>query len=247
MFHQCTDRTAAQAASSAVVVTYCVLCMLAGCQQKMADQPSFKPLEPCNFFPDGRSARPPVPGTVPRGHWRGDIEFVTGRTAPAANIPPPDAQPPTPGAPPAKPRFAENTAFTTTFPIAVDEATVRYGHDRFTIYCAVCHDSLGTGRGKIVERGYTAPPSFHIDRLRTAPAGRIFAVITEGYGSMPAYGAELPPEDRWAIVAYVRALQLSQHFPADELTDDMRAALAAAQQNAADAATPSAQTGGPTP
>ena len=90
------------------------------------------------------------------------------------------------------------------------------------IYCVECHDALGTGRGAIVERGYTPPPSFHIDRLRTSPAGRFFAVITEGYGSMPSYGAQIPPDDRWAIVAYIRALQLSQHFPKDEMTPAMR-------------------------
>ena len=94
------------------------------------------------------------------------------------------------------------------------------------IYCVVCHDAAGTGRGKIVERGYTRPPSYHIDRLRRAPVGHFFRVITLGYGSMPSYAAQIPPRDRWAIVAFVRALQLSQHFPEDQLPADLRKRLA---------------------
>jgi mono/diheme cytochrome c family protein len=97
------------------------------------------------------------------------------------------------------------------------------------IYCVVCHDPLGTGYGKIVERGYTRPPSYHIPRLREAPVGRLFAVVSEGYGSMPSYAGQIPIEDRWAIIAYLRALQLSQHFPEAELTDEMRAKFAAAE------------------
>src|SRR5207244_4500643 len=97
------------------------------------------------------------------------------------------------------------------------------GRTRYMIYCAVCHDPLGTGRGKIVERGYTQPPSYHIDRLRSVPVGHLFDVITNGYGSMPDYKQQISPHDRWAIVAYLRALQLSQHFPENALTEDMRA------------------------
>jgi mono/diheme cytochrome c family protein len=96
------------------------------------------------------------------------------------------------------------------------------GRSRYTIYCAVCHDSRGTGRGKIIERGYTPPPSYHIERLRQAPVGHFFDVITNGYGSMPDYREQVPPLDRWAIIAYIRAIQLSQHFPERELTGDMR-------------------------
>jgi mono/diheme cytochrome c family protein len=90
------------------------------------------------------------------------------------------------------------------------------------IYCVMCHDPLGTGQGKIVERGYTPPPSYHLDRLRKAPVGHLFAVISEGYGSMPSYSAQIPTRDRWAIVSYLRALQLSQHFPEEKLTAEMR-------------------------
>jgi mono/diheme cytochrome c family protein len=229
---------------------------LAGCQQKMADQPSFKPLEPCSFFADGRSARPAVPGTVARGQLRIDRAYFTGRaseapaaakaaepqdtgtnasatTSAAAGAPQATSSATVPSASAQlNPRFAEDAFFTREFPIGVNESVIRHGRDRYMIYCVVCHDALGTGRGKIVERGYTAPPSFHIDRLRNAPVGRFFAVITEGYGSMPMYAAEIPPEDRWAIVAYVRALQMSQHFPVEDLSPEMRRELEEANKNA---------------
>jgi mono/diheme cytochrome c family protein len=212
-----------------------------GCQQKMADQPSFKPLQPCDFFPDGRSERPFVPFTVARGHLRTDVAFFTGRrakvqaeVAPAtgADVAPlagsPAAVPSTPVLPVTDvvpPGYRDDAAFVDEFPVPVTEAMIRHGYNRYMIYCVVCHDPLGTGQGRIIERGYTPPPSFHIDRLRNTPVGRIFAIITEGYGSMPTYANQIPPDDRWAIVAYVRALQLSQHFPKDQLTPDMRQAF----------------------
>jgi mono/diheme cytochrome c family protein len=212
-----------------LVTVALVACLLSGCQQKMAVQPSYKPLDPSDFFPDGRSARPLVAGTVARGHLRTDLPLFTGK------------------------RFRENRslaqpiavvgtgstgiggAFITlaiqvweyandvnTFPLPVTSAVLEQGRSRYTIYCVVCHDSLGTGRGKIVERGYTPPPSYHIERLRQAPVGHFFDVITNGYGSMPDYREQVPPLDRWAIIAYIRALQLSQHYPEKELTGDMR-------------------------
>jgi hypothetical protein len=92
------------------------------------------------------------------------------------------------------------------------------------IYCVVCHDAEGTGRGTIVERGYTPPPSYHIDRLRDAPVGHFFKVVTLGYGSMPSYRNQIKAPDRWAIIAYIRALQLSRHFPVEELTEGMKRA-----------------------
>src|SRR5438270_811753 len=208
-------RASRQGISAAVLV-----CALAGCQQKMAVQPSYKPLDPSGFFADGRSARPPVPGTVARGHLHTDTAFYTGRrgstdeeAARAAAAIGAAAGGPVAGA------LAANTAnedFVDRFPIPITEEVVRHGYHRYMIYCVVCHDPLGTGHGKIVERGYTRPPSLHIERLRTAPVGRFFAVMSEGYGSMPSYAEQIPVRDRWAIAAYVRALQLSQHFPADQ-------------------------------
>lgn len=212
-----TVGAALRGALSALLLFGCA-CLTTGCQQKMAAQPSYKPLTDCEFFPDGRAARQPPAGTVARGHLQTDVAFFTGRrTRPS---------PPPVGAAKGKKKFDENANFVDEFPLPVDEQTIRHGYHRFMIYCVVCHDPLGTGRGKIVERGYTPPPSYHIERLRQAPVGRLFAVVSEGYGSMPSYGSQIPPRDRWAIVAYVRALQLSQHFPEDELTEDMRQAMA---------------------
>jgi mono/diheme cytochrome c family protein len=206
-----------------------------GCQQKMADQPSFKPLQASEFFADGRSARPVVPGTIARGHLRTNVAFFTGRIEGAAatsslvTTSDADSRASQPRAASAlqpadivPPSFRDDAAFVREFPVPVSEAMIQHGYNRYMIYCVVCHDPLGTGRGRIIERGYTPPPSFHIERLRTMPPGRMFAVITEGYGSMPSYANQIPPADRWAIAAYVRALQLSQHFPKGELTPGMQ-------------------------
>jgi hypothetical protein len=202
---------------------------LTACQQRMANQPSYKPDDPSSFFADGRSARPLVAGTVPRGHLRTDLHLFTGKRTretqdwfrPVALLGTVDlnvlsavtlavaAQ-----------ETQEN--YVDTFPFPVTREVLEQGRNRYMIYCTVCHDPLGTGHGKIVERGYTAPPSYHIERLRKAPVGHFFDVITNGYGSMPDYKQQVPPRDRWAIIAYIRALQLSQHFPVQDLPDDMR-------------------------
>src|SRR3954467_15240581 len=167
---------------------------LAGCQQKMAGQPSYQPLEATSFFADGRASRPLVAGTVARGHLQTNVALYSGRNTRAKPIPEGELK-----------GRDENQDFVDDFPVGVDEQLIRHGRDRYLIYCVVCHDPLGSGQGKIVERGYTRPPTFHQPRLREAPIGRLFAVISEGYGSMPSYAAQIPPEDRWAIVAYLRA------------------------------------------
>jgi mono/diheme cytochrome c family protein len=240
---------------SALVLAAITACLLSSCQQKMASQPSFKPLTRNDFFADGRSARPLPEHTIARGYLRIDSALFTGRkqlTADAADATPQNAnnddtdanetdrqtdnneansneannkQSSRDGkdAGNSKRGFEDNDDFIDAFPIPIDRATIEHGYHRFMIYCVVCHDPLGRGRGKIVERGYTPPPSYHIDRLREAPVGRLFAVVSEGYGSMPSYGDQIPPRDRWAVVAYVRALQFSQHFPEDRLTEEMRA------------------------
>jgi hypothetical protein len=202
-----------------------VLLLMTGCQQQMADQPSYKQLQECDFFGDGRSARPAVPGTVARGHLQTDIALFTGRRTGKDGEPMGAASPavvqPAPDSPEAlKALKARYDDFVDTFPFPMTEEVLRHGYDRYTIYCVVCHDPLGTGRGKIVERGYTPPPSFHIPRLREAPVGHLFAVITDGYGSMPSYGEQIPVRDRWAIVGFLRALQASQHFPKAEATKE---------------------------
>lgn len=185
--------------------------LLGGCQQQMAVQPSFRPLEPSTFFDDGRSSRPRIEGTVARGHLRTDTALFTGRRGK-------DDQ----AGEASKDKDPENQQFVDAFPFPITAEIVEHGYHRYMIFCVSCHDPLGQRQGKIVERGYTAPPSFHIPRLREGPPGRFFAVISEGYGSMPSYRAQIPPRDRWAIVAYLRALQLSRHFPADRLSATMR-------------------------
>jgi len=163
--------------------------LLTGCRQDMHDQPRFKPLTQSDFFTDLRSARMPVDGTVARGQLRDDAYFYTGKLG--AN--PGDFMP---------------------FPVNLD--VLARGRERFNIYCTPCHSRTGDGNGMIVQRGFRPPPSFHTERLRKAPLGYFFDVMTNGFGAMPDYASQIPPRDRWCIVAYIRALQLSQGAsPAD--------------------------------
>jgi mono/diheme cytochrome c family protein len=167
--------------------------LLAGCRQDMHNQPHFKPLAESDFYADLRSARPRVEGTVARGHLEADSYFYTGMV---------------PG---------RNTAGD-YLPFPVNEQVLTRGRERFDIYCAPCHSRLGDGNGIVPSRGFARkPPSFHIDRLRKEPLGYYFDVITRGFGIMPDYASQIPPEDRWKIVAYVRALQLSQNASAAEI------------------------------
>jgi hypothetical protein len=170
-----------------------------GCRQDMQDQPKYIPLRPSDFFGDGRSERPLIEGTVARGHLDDDAAYYTGRG--------PDGK------------------FVDEFPFPVTKDVIERGQDRFNIYCAPCHDRLGNGNGKIVRRGYRHPPSYHIDRLRQVPNGYIYDVITSGFGAMPDYAAQIHPPDRWAIVAYVRALQLAHNAKIDDVPADKRADL----------------------
>jgi hypothetical protein len=150
----------------------------------MHDQPRYEPLEGSPFFADSRSARPFVEGTIARGQLRDDEHFFTGKlNGELANALP--------------------------FPATLD--VLKRGQERYNIFCTPCHDRVGTGQGMIVQRGFRRPPSFHIDRLREAPAGHFFDVITNGFGTMYSYADRIAPSDRWAIVAYIRALQLSQN------------------------------------
>jgi len=168
-----------------------VLATTAGCRQDMQDQPKYIPLRPSDFFGDGRSERPLLEGTVARGHLDDDTLLYTGKG--------PDG------------KFAD------LFPFPVTKDVVERGRERFDIYCSPCHDRLGTGDGKIVRRGFRHPPSYHIDRLRQAPAGYLFDVISNGFGAMPDYAAQVQARDRWAIVAYIRALQLSQNATVNDV------------------------------
>ncbi len=160
----------------------------------MADQPRYKPLAQSTFFGDARSARLLVPGTVARGHLNADERFFTGKVG---------------------------GALVDTLPFPLTREVLTRGQERFNIFCSPCHDRTGSGEGMIVRRGYRPPPSYHIDRLRQAPVGHFFDVMTNGFGAMPDYAAQIRPADRWAIAAYIRALQLSQNatladVPAEE-------------------------------
>ena len=157
---------------------------LAACQQQMADQPRYEPLSKSDFFDDERSARPLVEGTVARGHLDADPVFYTGK---------------------------KDGKAVERLPFPVAKGVLERGRERYDIFCSPCHDRVGTGQGMIVRRGFRPPPSFHIDRLRKAPVGTFFDHITHGIGAMPDYVEQIPPRDRWAIIAYIRALQLSQN------------------------------------
>jgi len=167
-----------------------VMLALAGCRQDMHDQPRFKPLAQSDFYTDLRSARPPVEGAVARGQLHEDDYLYTGKVG-------------------------NNPGDYMPFPVT--EALLARGQERYNIYCAPCHSRLGDGNGVVAARGFPRrPPSYHTQRLRQAPLGYLFDVMTSGFGAMPDYAAQIVPRDRWAIVAYIRALQLSQGAtPAD--------------------------------
>jgi len=214
----------------------CLLLPLA-CQQQMGEQPYYRPLEPSTFFPDGRSARLLLPGTVAQGQLRDDPLLFTGkdgtrrRAVLAVSLLGFGADGPLAVAT-VVPALFEKMAvadYATIFPFPVTAEVLERGQQRFTIFCAVCHDSTGNGNGKIVQRGYTRPPSYITDYsrgferrgykvlLRDAPVGYYFEVVSKGMGAMSDYSAQVPPRDRWAIIAYIRALQFSQHAPLDRL------------------------------
>jgi mono/diheme cytochrome c family protein len=174
------------------------LVLAAGCRQDMHDQPKYVPLRQSSFFGDERSARPLVPGTVARGHLHDDALLYTGKI---------------------------NGADATVFPLVPDARVMARGRERFDIYCSPCHGRTGQGDGMVVRRGFRHPPTFHQDRLRNAPIGHLFDVITNGFGAMPDYATQIRAEDRWAIVAYMRALQLSEHATLADVAADKRSEL----------------------
>jgi mono/diheme cytochrome c family protein len=177
------------------------VCFAGGaCRRDMQDQPKMKPYRRTSFFSDGLSSRPPVEGTIPRGYLRSEHTLFTGKkTASSA----PSASPaPSPTNP-----YADDTD---TFPFPITKETVERGRERYDIFCSVCHGMTGYGDGMVVRRGFRRAASFHDDRLRQAPVGHFFDAITNGWGAMPAYASQIPVQDRWAIISYIRALQLSQ-------------------------------------
>jgi len=176
-------------------------CLLVSCRQKMSNQPKYDPLEPSDFFADGMSARPRIPGTVARGELPLEGFLVTGKI---------------------------NNADGDGFPFAVTTQVMNRGQERFNIYCSPCHGRRGDGNGMIPSRGLRHPPSFHTEALRMAKTGHFFDVMTNGFGAMPPYNVQVPVNDRWAIIAYIRALQLSQNGTINDLPPAQRAQLGGA-------------------
>jgi mono/diheme cytochrome c family protein len=183
--------------------------LLTGCErakQDMYDQPRYKTFGAATLFADGASARTPPPGTQPRA--RGAFADSSGGRAGAAAV---------------QADIAAEGARSNPYP--VDLRLMERGRERYMIYCLPCHSPLGDGDGLVVRRGFPAPPTFHQPRLRDAPDRHIYDVITHGYGVMAPYADRVEPADRWAIVAFIRALQLSQNAPAGSLPPGLRARL----------------------
>lgn len=208
----------------------------------MAQQPSYRPLEPSHFFPDGMASRPLPAGTVARGSLqpqaaagdkeRPDLGAAAGATVGLGVT----GVLTVPLAVESVLRQGTLAAYAADFPFPLSEEVLHRGQERFTIYCAVCHGATGQGDGKIVQRGFTRPPSLLTDlsrglkyrgfrvSLRDVPVGYYHQVISKGMGAMPDYASQVPESDRWAIIAYIRALQLSQHVRLADLPEEVRRA-----------------------
>jgi mono/diheme cytochrome c family protein len=179
-----------------VVLASVVLCT--ACRQDMQDQPKYKPLGENTFFPDGRNSRPIPANTIALDELNDTGAYHTGMS---------------------------NGTFVDTIPAPINVKLLNRGHDRYDIFCSPCHGRLGDGNGMVAQRGLRAPANFHTDRLRSVPPGYIFQVITSGYGGMGDYADQVPVDDRWAIVAYIRALQLSRDASLSDVPADARAQL----------------------
>lgn len=172
------------------IAALALVCFASGCRQDMQVQPRYNPYDASSFFDDSRSSRPPVPGTIARGQLHLDDLLYTGKIdGKEADV----------------------------FPFEITRADLERGRVRFNVYCSPCHDVTGSGRGMIVLRGFPPPPSLHLDRLRQAPAGHFFDVMTNGIGVMYSYSSRVNAEDRWRIAAYIRALQLSRQATFDDV------------------------------
>ena len=183
---------------NAVLLVVAGCAFLAACRQDMHDAPRYEPLEASTFFTDGRGSRALVANTVARGMLREDEHLYQGKI---------DGQ------------------LTDSFPMPVTAEVMARGRERFNVFCAPCHGRTGQGNGMVVQRGFRAPPSFHEERLRTAPVGYFFDVQTNGFGAMADYAAQVPVADRWAIAAFIRALQFSQRATVGDVPPDRRAEL----------------------
>jgi mono/diheme cytochrome c family protein len=203
-----TTRATSRAWSCLLLSAVCLL-FFAGCRRDMHDQPKMKPYRSTTFYRDGLSSRPPVEGTVARGFLNEDSEYFTGKKAGRTS-----------GATTSGPQPGTTSANATgaaafpddveVFPLPVTDELVARGRERYDIFCSACHGFTGRGDGMVVRRGFRRAASFHDERLRTAPVGHYFDAMTNGWGAMPSYSHQISVKDRWAIAAYIRALQLTQ-------------------------------------
>jgi mono/diheme cytochrome c family protein len=185
--------------SSARVAVIAAACFaLTGCRQDMHDAPSYDPLQGTNFFANGAASRPLVANPVARGQLRADEHLYTGKI---------------------------NGQVANEFPMAVTKQVLDRGQERFNVYCSPCHGRTGEGNGMIVQRGFRQPPSYHEERLRNAPVGYFFDVMTNGFGAMQDYSAQVTVPDRWAIAAYIRVLQLSRSATVNDVPAERRGDL----------------------
>jgi len=189
--------------------------LTAACRQDMHDQSKYEPFEPSSFFTNGTSARPLVDGTVARGDLHADRVFFTGLT--------------------------EDDQFAPELPMELSRQLLERGRNRFEAFCAPCHGRVGNGQGMVVQRGFKHPNSFHEERLRRSNVGYFFSVITNGFGQMASYASQVKPEDRWAIAAYIRALQLSQNAPVDDLSPDELERVVTGESDGTEAEAPGAE------
>ena len=210
------DAEHARAPIACLALALMAVVSVSGCRLDMHLQPKYLPYAPTQFFHDGRSERQPVEGTVARGQLRLDELLYTGR---------------------------ENGLESNQFPFPITRFDLARGREQYNVFCSPCHDYAGNGDGMIVQRGFPHPPSYHIDRLRNAPVGHFFGVMTNGFGEMYSYGSRIDPADRWRIAAYIRALQLSQHATIQDVPPAERQKLVASPASGATQSQPSAESG----
>ncbi len=181
------------------VLLFSASAWLAGCDMlDMYDQPRYKPLARSEFFADGMSARPLVAGTIARGELQEDVAFYTGKV---------------------------DGRYVDDLPVKLDAALIERGRERFTMFCSMCHGQTGYGNGMVVQRGFEKPPSFHSEKVRSMALGNYFEIMTNGYAGMPPINLQTTPHDRWAIAAYIRALQLSQNARLEDVPEAAHEAI----------------------
>jgi mono/diheme cytochrome c family protein len=185
-----------------LILSFLSVGVLTGCNINMDEQPKVKALESSTFFKDGRGSRTLVEDTMPRGGLKPNTVLFTGKSG---------------------------SQFSNQFPVPVTEDMLKRGQERYNIFCSVCHDKTGSGNGMIVQRGFKRPTSFHDERLRNSPAGYFVNVMTNGFGVMFPYNDKLSVQDRWAVAAYIRALQKSQRVSVNELNAEDRQKLSESQ------------------